>query len=620
MTAANATEAAPSSAPAFAAASTTLGLLLAGRHVSTRERRALAAQLHAGPWAWPRADDERATIATSLGLGSATPPSARPGQSLLLAADEDGAGASVLLLDVTAAAAMRPDDVAFGAAARAAWHDAHQALAQGLPVRWRSLDGLPSTPPPASRLARLRRSDRSHRDGADLVDGPSFGLGFALALASSALEIALHDDVCAMAAIDGQGRLLPVGGVAAKLAALATLPGARRVLVALEQAGPELAAVTPDGLTIEPVATVVAAVESALRLPATSAIAASLADPGRRAEWIDALFRLALDGHGRVSHWPPIVRAAAAARDAFGPALDTDGRFRLELAHAIAARHAKTSLPLPDLAGMAGWPLPRRLAVLAHAVQHAADTGAPDPATLAPLVLPLLPRDYDAFAEQCRLAGAWGRLLAARAEPTQALHWQQTALAQRLRLGEERGASQPLSECLRLGGLLGESDAVAMARAAMARCDAIGALSRRDLPYLRWAEAHAALGLGEADAADRFAAICADRRAPLHLRLSSARRLLALEPTHAVAGALLDGAGLASSDLGHRDLFAALVVLDRAVADHGDGPADSALGDAVATIERELAGPVRHLRAALGPETRDELRTLAAAIARHFPY
>lgn len=596
-------------------------LLLQGRNLSRRERSELRALLRLGPWAWPRSPAEREALAAALERSATTDAVARPGQALLLAADDDGAGASVLLLDLANAShgvASGGAGVAFGAAARSAWQDGHRALAEGLPLRWRSLDGLAAAPPPATRLARHRRADHPHRDGADLVDGPSFGLGFALAMASQALGIELHGDVCAMAAVDGQGRLLPVGGVGAKLAALATLPGVRRVLVAPEQAGPELDAQLPEGISIAAVATVVGAVEMALARPVTSAIADELADPARRGEWIDALFRLALDGHGRVSHWPPIMRAAALAREVVGNALSADDRVRLELAHAIAARHAKVQVPMPALAAIARWPLPRRLVVLAHAVQHAADTADPDLETLAPLVLPLLPRDEDATADQCRLAGAWGRLLAVRAEPVQALAWQRVAVAQRMLLGEERGASQPLCECLRLGGLLHDAEAVAAARATWTRCEAIGAVGQRDAPYLAWADAHAALGLGEADAAERFAALCGDRGAPLHLRLSSARRLCSLMPAHPAANALLAGSGLDAGGLGHRDLFAALVALDRTI--DGEVLDDATLRRHLTTIERELPGPLRHLHAAMQRRGDHALDSLVATVVRHFPY
>ena len=613
-----------STPPATPVMTTTCQLLLQGRHVSARERRALQALLRTGPWAWPRSAEDRGTIAAMVAIDDAEFARSRPGQALLLAADDDGAGASVLLLDVDRTAQHHVDDIAFGAAARAAWQDAHRALAEGLPLRWRSLDGFADAPPPATRLARLRRADQAHRDGADLVDGPSFGLGFALAMASAALEIELRGDTCAMAAVTSQGQLLPVGGVAAKLAALATLPGVRRVLVATEQCGPALDAATPAGITIEAVASVALAVEAALQRPATAAIAASLAEPGRRAEWIDALFRLALDGHGRVSHWPAIMRAAATAREVYGERLDAESRFRLELAHAISARHAKVQVAMPPLAAITAWPLPRRLVVLAHAVQHAADTGDPDLATLEPWVEPLLRRGDDAFADHCRLAGAWGRLLAARARPEEALEWQQIALRQRLDLGEERGASQPLCEVLRLGGLLRDAGAVELARAARAHCEAIGAFGQRDAPYLAWADAHAAIGLAEPDASAAFAAICADRRAPLHLRLSASRRLLALAPGHPAAEALLRGSGLAAGDLGHRDLYVALVTLDSTL----DSTLDEAESDrtfdtlqlALTTIERELPGPLRHLRVALAALGQAGVRALAVLVARHFPY
>ncbi len=585
-----------------------LAALAAGRHLSMTELRLCQQARAAGPWLHPRGG-----------------PASTPGAVLLLAADADGCGASALAWDARPAppaAAPRLAQVGFGPEASDALGAAWRALAEGLPMRWGRFAGPGPRPEPAQRLLTWRHPEAPPIARADSVDGPSFGLAFALGLASASLEISVAPDVCALAAIASDGAVTPIGGLTAKLGVVAHLPSLRRLLVASAQAA-EVEALLhqarPDsaGPQVVPVRSVAEAVEHALQTPPAVAIAALAADPPRRDAWVEALFRLCLDGHDRVLHWPSLASAAAAAEQAFAADLDAETRLRLQLAAAIAHRHGKQARPLPDLAPLTRWPLPRRLLALAHAVQHAADVGAPDVTTLQPLVAPLLPDDGDAFEPHCRLAGAWGRLLAAQARPLEALRWQRFAVSQRLSIGAEVGISRPLAELLRLGGLCHDHAAVAEGRAAYTRAAARDAIRDADRPYLAFADALGAAGLAEPGAAAALQSLLAAPSAPLQLRLSAARHLQRLWPGYAAAAALLAGDGVPASGAGHRRLFAAIAGLD-AVA--SGAVAEALVPDLMATARSELPGTLGHLERAAAAAGRSQGRALARLVADHFPY
>ncbi len=579
----------------------------AGRHLSMTEKRLCEQALAAGPW-----------------LSAAPEKGSAPGVVLLLVADDDHGGASALVWDAHPAlpTTRRPAQVAFGPESSDALGAAWRALSEGLPMRWGRFAAPLPRPEPAQRLLTWRRPDVPAIAPADTVDGPSFGLAFALGLASASLEISVAPDVCALAAISTDGAVTPVGGLAAKLGIVAHLPALRRLLVAPEQAAEvevQLRQARPEApeLQVVPVRSVAEAVERALEMPPAAAISALTDDPSRREAWVEALFRLCLDGHDRVRHWPPLARAAAAAEQAFADRLDPEARWRLQLASAIAHRHGKQARPLPDLAPLLDWPLPRRLLALAHAVQHAADVGAPDVATLSPTVLPLLRDGDDAFEPHCRLAGAWGRLLAAQARPHDALRWQRFAVEQRLRIGAEVGISQPLAEMLRLGGLCRDPAAVAEARAAHTRATGLEAIRDTDRPYLALADALATAGLSEPGAAEVLRSLLTSSSAPLHVRLSAARHLLRLRPEDATAASWLAGANVPAGAEGHVRLFSAISGLDAVAA---GAASEAEVPNLIACARKELPGTLAHLEQAAADAGPLQGRALAVLVADHFPY
>ena len=548
-----------------------------------------------------------------LRLASAPPP-----LPLLFAADADAGGGSVLAL---ASEPPTPAErVGFGAAARAAWQDAHAAAAAGVPLRWQTLDPLADPPAFARRVARARRPGTAALAGADWVDGPSFGLAFFLAIAARASGAALRADTVALAALGGDGVLRPVGGLGVKLwLATTQVPGVRRALVAASQLAEAEAAVQAlraegvlgEAFEVVAVVSAAAALGPALASPLDAPIAAAAHDPERREEWIAALCHLTLDGHDRVSHWPPIAAATAAARAAFADAaLPAQTRAMLEVADAIAHRHATLPRPWPALAALDGLPLPRRLLLLAHATQHAADLADPPLPTLQPWLDRHLRRDADAFELHCRLAGAWGRLLAARAEPAEALEWQRFAAEHRLAIGELRGVAHPLAEWLRLAAVLADPAALDAARALWRRAEAMGAIGRRDRPFLLLSDARAAAALHQPGATDALRAVRDHRDAPLHVRCSAARWLArggdGPQPLLKPVGA--DGGRV-------ERLFGALAGLDACAST--DSPA-GAYGPAVSVVRALLPGPVAHLRDVLGASADDA--ALAQALVRHFPY
>jgi hypothetical protein len=286
-----------------------------------------------------------------------------------------------------------------------------------------------------------------------------------LAAAAHCLGLPSPPNIVATAAVDSDGALSEVGGLAEKLRALDQWAlGVDTVIVAETQSSTARSIVQTLGATwhIVGARTVAEAVatcfpnlwrdlESRWRDETTSARVAS------------DLLRLARDGSNHVLSWRGIGEAAARLT----ASLPADSRARKDarFAELIARRHEGVEALLPlDEEHFAGMRRPLRLRCLAHVVQSHADWAEDFVPELERAVEKLLPRDpADDSPDDLRVLGALGRWRAAffRYEPAkEAL---ERAVRGWFELDCVPEASHALSELLRV-------TAVTHAQEAFGRC------------------------------------------------------------------------------------------------------------------------------------------------------
>jgi hypothetical protein len=596
--------------------------LLERPHVDGHDAAGLARTLREGPWCWPV---EAAALARARRFVPDGPPRLLPGRALLVTADPGLADLWALEVGLddapTDAEALR-----FGSKAAASWDVAVVTLPRALPVLWSSvarwhdawLRAVHLVVRPTSAAVAAPAPSRAARER--LLDGPSFGLSFLLALTSLVLDEPLPEDLVASAQLLPGGQLGEVGGLPEKIEIVAReAPTVRRLLVCARQERAARAASRAAGARVEVVgvATAAAAIDATLGSVLVERLVAAGRDPGRRHELVEAFFRLVLLGRRGVVDWSPVARAAAVAL-AQWDGLDADDRRRLEFAAAVALRHEENRgrLPVLDARWLAGLPAPLRLTILANYVQQSADAGEPAPARVIAEATPHLVRGPEAFAPHLGLLGAVGRLLAVSGEPARALAHQMEAARGLLERMERESVSFPLAEWYRLAGALGERAAFDAAEAVRRDVEAQGGLGP-GRPYVELARARAlvALGAEPGDAEETLERLGRDEEVPSHVRWSAVRWHVRLREEQGLdATAVLArfdvAAGRGEAEARRARPFRVLVELDRAVRG-GDGAAGVA---ALAELAALQPGVVGHLARAAAPAE------AAAAVARLFPY
>jgi hypothetical protein len=298
-----------------------------------------------------------------------------------------------------------------------------------------------------------------------------------------------------------------VGGLEAKLRALVRLaPRVRRLIVAQPQrldAEHVLARLALAEGSPAPAVLGLASAREAVRLALPDDVVAGSwarlgADLDRRRAHVERLLQLALTDRSEASDWRPVEHAASAAAEGW-PDLANHERWSLDFAAAIAARHmgraAERSLRLPDEDELLAIPQPRRARTLAHLVQQSADTGEPKPDDMERLATAHVVRGADAFPDHLKLAGALGRLMAARGRYAEAFALQREAAEGWLARPEhQEQVSYPVSELFRLAALLGTPELEAAERL---RERAVGAgATDRGSPWIEAPRARALVALG----------------------------------------------------------------------------------------------------------------------------
>lgn len=476
------------------------------------------AEATSSPWAWP----VEAELANALVAAGARRPEHRVGDVLLSACQRARKGSLWWL-------STRPDvdraAVAMLPTAAKAWDDAAAAVERTLPVLVH--------PAPALVDARVSRTFGDAQTTP--IDGASYGLSMALAIASVRLGLPAPLSLAASATVDRDGTLGPVDGLTAKLAAIerdadpvttfvvaasqaealreiasrVRVVGCEHLADVIELAWPDLTERTIDQID---------------DLPAAA----------RR------LLHLVLEGHYTTKTWRPVARCAVMLADRVD-ATDETTRGLLHYAASFSFRHAgahpearvwldRVDRDAVDRAVAPAW----RRSIAAQLVQHAADTAASDDeqrAVLAAAGPPLMQAQlHHLEIEERKQLGAIGRLRHALGDYAEAAVASERAARAWIEAGDGRAheASFPLSQWFVSAGA--GRDGGAYERACWfaddpACADGLDATGR---PFVALGRGRAALQLEAHGDARRWLTAARDGGGPDHVRLSALRWLARL--------------------------------------------------------------------------------------------
>ncbi|MCC7536565.1 MAG: hypothetical protein IT379_10150 [Deltaproteobacteria bacterium] len=435
-------------------------LELAGR-ASTDDASAAERALRY-PWSWPTGEPAKGAAAG----GAIDPGGPSPGTVLLVSvepAERRSLWCARASFETRSRAEAR--DVTATRVELVGRAAEHARAAMEIAVR--ALPSMASVAPVSRRAhwcVELVAKEGRGRDRA--LDGDSFALALVLGAASLACELSVDRCWVALAALDKSERLAPVDGLADKLALVARwAPAVTRCLVAERQLGQAAALASRLDRPLEPVgardvgdaiAHVLGDVGSRVRLPP---------DPDEVRRRGRAFIRVAQLRACR--RWGPVVSLGALLCSE--PSVQEDEKLAadIDFATRIARRHANvaTWIPWPPEDVLDRLPRPIRLSRIKHLVQTAADAGTHD-AELASYVERALgriePEPRERYPEDLEVLGACGRALAAIEQLSDARRHLRTAIDGWEELSQSHRGSRPLCELLRIAGLEGASDEVAL--------------------------------------------------------------------------------------------------------------------------------------------------------------
>lgn len=403
------------------------------------------------PWCWPQ-DVALAEMARAFG---GAPPAAP-------------AAGEVLLVSVAASAHRT-------ALWRLSWSDrraapdapfrreAHESLERACEVARQVAPHLhtlhPVERPPRGATHVFKRG----RDADAALDDVSFGLPLVLAAVSALTDRPVPPRFLATAALDADGALRPVAGLADKLALVADAALAVDTVLVAQQQHDEAARIAVGLARPLAVVAVVDAAGAVRRVfeGAWETAPAAWGDDRRAAAVTEQLFTLCRKGSAR-TEWRAVERSARWLAERYAPT--TRHHARARFAALVAARHANgdaVAMRWEDFVTR-GSDHARELA--AHVLQAAADAGLDELPAYVERARGLLSDDPDE-PSSLALLGAIGRALAALRRYDEAA----AALARAARAWTDsttpREASYPLAEWLRVAALLGDDVAWGDARA-----------------------------------------------------------------------------------------------------------------------------------------------------------
>lgn len=532
--------------------------------LSRLDRLKLGRKLALAPWHWPAEDHPDMEVAQEL---AGAPPPLTPGQvPLLTRRGHTGALWSLCC----SSSPCRGQGVPLTSDAEVAWSTACRAAPVVLPVLTQSIHTVQGQRLEAILLARHAPAGADESE-CKVLDGSSVGLSLFLGLSSLVLRTPVVEGLAASATIDEQGQVGPVGGLEQKISVLLHhAPRIRRLLVADVQA--EWARTLAQGrLEIIGVSNAREIVKLAFG-DVEELVLALGRTPAEREKLVGEWFDIALAGRQELLDWRPFERLAELALERWELA-ETE-QDQLRVVWDIARRHM-------GLEGSPEWALDedqvmgdqRMYRMLAHRIQSAADYGRPTPDQALAMAKARLPEDgqYCRSREQVMVRGARARLLAMLGRNRQALEQQQLAIREFAGLAtnpQEKGEiTYPLTECYRLAGLLGDTEALEHAESIEREYGENFASDSR--PFYRVARYRALVLLAPERATEALFQEVLESCKVAFLRLSTLRtraHQLRIAGLEAEADRLLDE--LETSSQSHAEVagrYLALALLDRAV-------------------------------------------------------
>jgi hypothetical protein len=297
------------------------------------------------------------------------------------------------------------------------------------------------------RLIADEIEDESERQ-LQKLRGRSFGLAQALAFASFVLRQPLRRQVAALATIEADGRVGPVGGLDVKLRGLRSWAGCVTTLLIAEDQELE----DSQGFRVIRVERLDQALSICLEVEVEEAVLEQL-DAAERGDFANSLFRLTVRGSPHVVSWSLVERLAAR----LGTELDDpDLVWRARVAEFIAGRHAGRGRALP-LGRLDSLPKSLQLELVAHGVQAACDACSTDTEELLVRARELV-ETQPGHAGTLKVLGALGRFHAAWHELDQAISYLARATDGWFELLSADQASRPLCEWLRVLGASGRAE------------------------------------------------------------------------------------------------------------------------------------------------------------------
>jgi|GEM_PF-2057352 len=460
-------------------------------------------------WLWPLPSASPALKAMAKSCTLESPKPLHPGESLLVAT-HNGVASLFALVFRAISHDFSPKPLELGYKAKTAWRDAFIAFCGCAPLIWQSRYHLSSKspliePPRVMRIADYVPDGKCGYDKRLLqaVDGFSFGLSFVLAIASKLWNIPLPVDVAALGAVGPDGSVRSVMDVALKTRALIKkAPSVRRVLVSLEDADEARAVANGSTVEIVPVTHVREVLQIVFKDKPQKTLMRALRSKDKRHTIVRNLFDLTCSGLDTPIDWGAVANACRLLLE--NANLSEKERFEVGFAGAVAMRHKSNTgnMPVPSDTLLDSYPLPIQVKIVAHIVQHCADTGMPEFERVQSLVRRYLVRGKKAFLEHLRLLGAWGRLLSVCGSPKEAMQCEIESAQGFLELMELSEISRPLSSAFRLCGALQQKKTYLRLKKMKETVLNIGSLDEVSLGFLEVAEKGSAVRLGLANEYD----------------------------------------------------------------------------------------------------------------------
>ena len=525
--------------------------------------------LESGPWCWPSETEQELCDQLSETL-KMDKPIARVGAVLLVAVKPTDTSLWVLERRIRNA----PSDPGTQLAPRAAqaWKTAGVAISRSLPVLWRSIEEANGRTPHGVLIAQEAVVGKTAvRDGA--IDGGSFGLSMALGLASTVLNTPVEETVATSAAIDERGVVQPIEMLSRKINMICShAPRVKRFLVATQQAE-EAKRAAGGAIEIVGVSSVAEAIDSVFPDLVERLVNAGGVQRDRN-EIVDSLFRLAIEDRSAAIQWSPVYRTAKYALEHW-PALTAKERYTIQFVCAVAARHDGVHVPLkiPTEDWLVAHPSSNRLKILAHLTQQSASFADPVVDDIATLIEKYLVRGLDAHDGHLRLLGAYGRLLAVRGQPHEAMELQREATLQWMARYAYEQVAMPLGEWMRLASALGDERAASQALRVHQRLLRQGEIDANGRAYLEFARGRVHVTLEEYEQAiPILRGVCNRWDLPTHVLLSALRWLARAHRSMnevKVAASVVSELEMQVSQIGEDKpllrLFAALADLDESL-------------------------------------------------------